>query len=1398
MEQRCPKNATKCTQKQQNVQNPKNCIEGSKLGNKVDKLLLPCKIQGNEECLIALIDTGSQATLIHKKHVRKSEIRPSNTAMVAANDTVIPVVGTTNIQLIIGRLALPTKAYVTDALFDDLLIGMKFLWENGGDIKCSKKKFSIGPKKFRETFEITSDKNIGTLRASAQAIRVKEDTFLKPGEGIKVETHNEQIRENEDFFKKHSLNCEIVDYGKRVKLYVFNNTKNNKMIRKGQTLATIRSRDLEIRKIIKCCKLLCDKENRKSLPVLIRTQQVKLEKLSDSKGNAIKIIEHPNEPEELNKRAILGIKKRLKIFSPEMKLANTPPGSIEVKDDTPIKRRNYKLGVIERQELRKIIKEMEKAGLVRRETSPYESPCFLKRKPNKDWRLLVDYRQMNEKIVKNNDRVPRVEEIWAALRNMRYFTTLDLNQGFFQIPLEEESKKYTGINVGGIGYVFNCIPQGMSASPCIFQKVMTDIFHDMLFEKCIVYLDDICVFGKTLAETIKHTEEVLDRLAKHNLKVKASKCKFYGTEIELLGQKISYNRMEPQKKNITPIKNAQPPKTVKALQSFIGAANYHRSYIKNFARIMAPLTDLLKTDNQVVRQKGSAKLKKWGEEEQRAFDAIKDALTSEPIRTLYDPDAETLLEVDASKTALGAVLLQIDPTTKRKHPVAYFSQKVPMNKRHLAPFDQEMNAITNSCEFFREYLLGKEFTIFTDHQPLTFQANFKKPSPRLARLVSKLGEFTFRIKHIKGENNHMADYLSRKDEEGDEIEFKEGEFVIKKDVNAVTRGALKKTENQEEKGRKEIFERREIKNQLQNKKFLAQKEKIQEIAPEEKLRTEQRADPYWQNMISFLEKGEIKNAKRHEKIQIARSASEFFIDKETGILFKKAQKTDFYNAVPVIPDSMISHTLQMLHENMSSGGHFGYKKTLEKAKQRVYFTKMSSKIKNHVLSCHECQIHKDKAAKLGNLKPMPIRNFKPMQHIEIDFVGKMKTISEKKYIIVGIDKSTKYCFTKAVREPNANNVIKFLKELIFHQGRPDKITCDNGSHFLNNKVHDFCNQKGIKIFHSTSYAPQTQGQVERMNGIIKKYLVKYQSCESEEWDDHVRDAAMVYNQTPIQGLNNRTPFYLMHGYEATPPTNLEIPEPKIEKGREQQIEDANKARNEIPRLDQRNAEKYSKQYNKGRKIENFDTNDLVLLKNEKFGKGIQKFLGPFRIVKKVNDLNYIIRIVLENGDTKDDTVHIRRLMRYNPRKNKTLPALIETEQENTSDEDEPPIPIKRKRGRPKKVKNNEQEEEQPKRKRGRPPKIIQNNTVTKIQQTPEGIYIKHQKSYPRPNPMTEDSDYYTEWEFIPYGDGERTFWRRGAGEDEWERVRPKKGKVPLNHSYERRVKSENQPPTPFV
>lgn len=198
----------------------------------------------------------------------------------------------------------------------------------------------------------------------------------------------------------------------------------------------------------------------------------------------------------------------------KIELANIPPQKIILTDDKPVRIKNYQLAFEERTELVNLIKNLEKAGVVSRRPTRYESPVFLKKKPDGSFRLLVDYRVINSKIGKAGDRSLKIDDIWPYLRNKKYFTCLDLNSDYFQIPLEDESKEVTGINVEGINYVFNSIPQGLSCSPFIFQGIMNDVLYPLLREKVMMYTDDILIFGNTFEECLQNTIETLNFLGR--------------------------------------------------------------------------------------------------------------------------------------------------------------------------------------------------------------------------------------------------------------------------------------------------------------------------------------------------------------------------------------------------------------------------------------------------------------------------------------------------------------------------------------------------------------------------------------------------------------------------------------------------------------------------------------------------------------------------------------------------------------------------------------------------------------------------------------------------------------------------------------------------------------------
>lgn len=231
-------------------------------------------------------------------------------------------------------------------------------------------------------------------------------------------------------------------------------------------------------------------------------KQTKKKLLFDAENKKMQINQELTNVE--NDIAIEKLQPFIDIFATKpskIKLANIKPQHLELSDKKPVRIRNYQLAFQERAELVKQAKMLEEAGVLSRQPSRYESPVFLKKKGEEEYRFPVDYRQVNSKIEKRGDKPQKIDNIWPYLQNKKYFTKLDLNSGYFQIPLDEPSKEVTGIYIEGINYVLNSIPQGLSLSPFIFQGVMNEVLYEILREKCLVYMDDILVYGETFEET---------------------------------------------------------------------------------------------------------------------------------------------------------------------------------------------------------------------------------------------------------------------------------------------------------------------------------------------------------------------------------------------------------------------------------------------------------------------------------------------------------------------------------------------------------------------------------------------------------------------------------------------------------------------------------------------------------------------------------------------------------------------------------------------------------------------------------------------------------------------------------------------------------------------------------
>ena len=417
-----------------------------------------------------------------------------------------------------------------------------------------------------------------------------------------------------------------------------------------------------------------------------------------------------------------------------------------------VKVRPYKIPHALRKEVSKEIESMRALDVIEPSSSPYSAPMVVVSKPDQSKRICLDFRKLNALTVLDNEPMCDPEQIFSTLNGSKYFTKIDLAKGYWQVPLDEESKQYTAFQTDVGLYQFKVLPFGLVNAPATFNRMMRQLFSGM--ESVSFFLDDIIIHAKTWEEHLRLLEEVLLKLKRAGLTAKPAKCHFGMCNIEYLGHCVGDNNLWPMEDKVVKIVNAKHPETKKALRSFLGLCGYYRKFIPHYSTIAACLTDLTKKaqPNKLI----------WTEQHETAFRCLKSRISSKPILLLPDVQEEFILRTDASNTGLGAVLFQEVDGVKR--PVAYASRKLLPRETKYAAVEKECLAIVWGIEKFAVYLYGRPFILETDHKPLGYLQSARGLNPRLMRWSLSLQPYQFRIRIIKGSQNVGADYLSRSSE----------------------------------------------------------------------------------------------------------------------------------------------------------------------------------------------------------------------------------------------------------------------------------------------------------------------------------------------------------------------------------------------------------------------------------------------------------------------------------------------------------------------------------------------------------------------------------------------------------------------------------------------------------
>jgi len=790
---------------------------------------------------------------------------------------------------------------------------------------------------------------------------------------------------------------------------------------------------------------------------------------------------------------------------------------IELNNPTPFKERHRRIppGMVE--EVRAHLEQLLTGGIIRKSKSPFASNIVLVRKKSGKLRMCVDYRLLNNRTIKDAYALPRVEEIFDCLHG-KYFSTIDMKSGYHQVELEEEHKERTAFTVGPLGFFeFNKMPFGLCNSPATYQRLMEECLGDYNMKICVIYLDDLIIFSDTFEEHLERLHLILQRLRECGIKLSSEKCFFLKKKVKFLGHVISENGIETDPDKIEKIKNYPTPSNPDELCSYLAFCGYYRKYVKDFAKVIRPLSDLLPPTSTKKRNKWKEKTFnwKWDEEHQETFDKLKELLTTPPILGYPEFDKPFELHTDASGLGLGAVLYQEQKGQKKV--IAYASRCLTKSEKNYSAFKLEFLALKWSVtEKFSDYLIANKFTVYTDNNPLTHVLSSAKLDATGQRWVATLSDYDFDIVYRPGRTNVAADRMSRYPSTKEPIIEQELEekIIDNKTIKAICNTIY-------------VSPFIEILPH-QNVNIVdvtdSPGETMAQIEVRE-IRKQQREDPiigvWYRATIDKMppQKQIISSNPKHQTMN--RNFKHFHMIR--GILYRKTEDNGQQVNQLVLPSAFTHQVLQGLHNDV---GHPGKDRTSSLVRERFYWPGYIAEIERWVQQCGRCLRRKSTTKKAPMVS---IESNYPLERVCIDYLTVDQCQGNIENILVITDHYTKYSVAVPTRNQTAKTTADaLLNNFFLHYGIPNKLHSDQGRNFESELMKELCQLMDIKKTRTTIYHPMCNGQTERYNRTLLDMLGTLEQDQKKNWKKYLPNLVYAYNATKHESTGY-SPFELMFG-----------------------------------------------------------------------------------------------------------------------------------------------------------------------------------------------------------------------------------------------------------------------------